>query len=238
MNKIICLGDSITKGKVWNEDERRPYITDNSYPGILKKLLNSDVENEGICDINTDVMLKHLGNEIKFDEGSSVIIEMGGNDCNPKWKEIKRDPDGIHDAIVPLGRFKENMVKIINIIKGYGAAPILSTLPPLDADRYFSLLRKVFGMDIKRWIDREGGIYKWQEKYSDAVGAIARKMSIPLIDIRSSFLNTADYKKYMSYDGVHPNEQGYTQIANECCRRIRDLTGKGRMASNILTLSV
>lgn len=223
INKIICLGDSITKGKVWKENERRPYITENSYPVILRKLLNVDVENEGVCDVTTDFMLKHIGCDIYFEKGSVVIIEIGGNDCNLNWREIKKDPEGSHDAVVPIAKFKENMLEIINKVMSYGARPVISTLPPLDADRYYSLLQRVFTDRIKPWIDRNGGIYKWQERYSDAVKAIAHMIDVPIIDIRKAFLDTKNYKKYMSFDGIHPNEDGYAIIANECCRGLKSI---------------
>ena len=235
VNKIICLGDSITKGKVWNENERRPYITENSYPSLLKNMLNLDVENIGICDITSEMMLQHVeNNDIKFEKDSAVIIEIGGNDCNPNWREIKKDPDGEHCPAISLENFKCNLMKIIGTVKDYGAIPILSTLPPLDPERYFNLLRKIFGDGIKRWIDKNGGIFKWQERYSDVVNSIAGLQNVRLIDVRNAFLNTENYKKYMSLDGVHPNEQGYLLIAKTCCRCLGKWLLPGGLKSDIL----
>jgi len=223
INKIICLGDSITKGKVWLEDQRRPYITEKSYPLILKNLMNIDVENDGICDITSEQVLEHIGSDIIFQKDSAVIIEIGGNDCNPNWKKIKKDPDGEHDAIIPLEIFKENLAKIIDIVKGYSAIPILCTLPPLDGERYYNLLKRVFGDGIKGWIDKNGGIYKWQEKYSDTVKVTAEKSGTPLIDVRTAFLNTSKYEKLISIDGIHPTEEGYSLIADTCFRALKSI---------------
>ncbi|MDI6618841.1 MAG: SGNH/GDSL hydrolase family protein [Clostridiales bacterium] len=215
-NKIFCVGDSITKGKVWNLNERRPFITKNSYPVILKDLLDMDVENDGICNVTSEDMLLHIGKDIVLENGGIAIIEIGGNDCNPNWREVKKDPDGRHEGTVPIDRFKTNLAGIIDAVKKYGAIPILSTLPPLDGDRYYNLLKRFFGDTIKKWIDKNGGIYKWQERYSDLVKATSEKLGVYLIDIRKAFLDTTDYRNYMSLDGIHPNEQGYQLIANTC----------------------
>jgi lysophospholipase L1-like esterase len=212
LSEIICIGDSITKGKVWNEYERRPYITEKSYPSFLKDLMNIDVDNDGICDITSEQMLQRIRSNMSFEEGSAVIVEIGGNDCNPNWKDIKKDPDGEHDAIIPLEKFKYNLIKIIDIIKNCGAFPILSTQPPLDPDRYYNLLRRIFGDGIKRWIDRNGGIFRWQERYSDIVKITAQRLGIYLIDTRKAFLDSLDYRSFMSFDGIHPNEKGYELI--------------------------
>lgn len=226
ISKIVCLGDSITKGKVWKENERRPYITQNSYPLLLNRMLGVDVLNDGICDITSGQVLQHIRSDISLDSGSVVIIEIGGNDCNPNWREIKKDPDGEHDAIVPLSGFKENLTRIIDIIKGYDSLPVLSTLPPLDGDKYYNLLKRVFGEEIKRWIDRNGGIYRWQERYSDLVKDTARNYGIELIDIRKAFLDTGDYRRYIGLDGIHPNEEGYSLIAKTCCSALKCIIGR------------
>lgn len=221
INKIICLGDSITKGKVWKENERRPFITTNSYPDILKKILNIDVLNNGECDITSRQMLQRIGSDISLEKGSTVIIEIGGNDCNPNWREIKKNPDGQYDGAVPLEDFKSNLLKIISAVKEHGATPVLTTLPPLDAEKYYNLLKKVFGEGIKGWIDRGGGIFKWQESYSDAIKYIAKMTGIYLIDTRKSFLDSGNYKKFISFDGIHPNEDGYSLIADTCSKGLR-----------------
>lgn len=229
VNKIICLGDSITKGKVWKENERRPYITQNSYPLILKKLLDVDVLNDGICDITSEEVLRRLGVDIYIEKESVVIIEIGGNDCNLNWREIKKDPDGFHDAIIPLKNFEANLTRILDIVRESGATPVLTTLPPLDGDRYYNLLKRVFGEGIKRWIDRNGGIYRWQERYSDTIKQIANATGTYLIDTRKSFLDTEDYRKLISLDGIHPTEDGYSLIADTCSRGIKGMYLKNRI---------
>jgi lysophospholipase L1-like esterase len=221
LTKVVCLGDSITKGKVWNENERRPYITENSYPIILKKLMNVDVVNNGICDITSEEMLHNMSSKLNIDKGSLVIVEVGGNDCNFNWKEVKKNPDREHDAIIPLECFKNNLQKIIDIIYSYGAVPVLSTLPPLDDVRYYNLLKKIFGEGIKKWIDCTDGIFRWQERYSNMVKSVAESTGTFLIDVRKSFLDTQDYKKLISFDGLHPNEEGYMLIARTCLRELK-----------------
>lgn len=218
LEKIVCIGDSITKGKVWKENERRPYITCNSYPSILKNLTGAEVLNDGMCDITSEQLLQRLGQDIIVENKNMVIVEVGGNDCNLNWREIKKDPYGEHQAAIPLEKFCDNLGNIIGKIKSFGAVPVLSTLPPLDGDRYYNLLKRVFGEEIKIWIDSHCGIYKWQERYSDAIKEVGSAKGTSVMDIRKSFLDTGNYKKYMSLDGLHPNEEGYMLIASTCCR--------------------
>jgi lysophospholipase L1-like esterase len=219
------MGDSITRGKVWKEHERRPYITDKSYPYILKDMLDIDVCNDGVCDLTSEQMLQYVRKGAGFDGGSAVIFEIGGNDCNLDWRAIKKNPLGEHDALIPLSHFRENLLSIIDIIMGHGAVPVLSTLPPLDPDKYYNLLKRVFGEWIKVWIDNNGGIYKWQERYSDLIKAASRAKGIHLVDIRQSFLESEDYRKYISFDGIHPNEEGYSLIARTCGKALKAILG-------------
>lgn len=233
IEEIICLGDSITKGKVWKETEKHSYITQNSYPLLLNKMLGVDVLNKGICDATTEQMLQHIGSDIVFDRGSIVIIEIGGNDCNPNWREIKKNPDGEHEGVVPVERFRANLLGIIDIVKASGATPVLCTLPPLDADKYFNLLKRFFGMAIKPWIDRNGGIYKWHERYSDIIKSIAEQEGLRIIDVRQAFLETGDYKKLIGVDGIHPVEEGYMLIARTCCEALKSMFFRNRTGSPV-----
>lgn len=223
LNSIICIGDSITKGKVWKENERRPYITENSYPEILGDLIDKMVINEGICDLTSEQMLEQLNGEIKIENGSTVLIEIGGNDSTPKWREVRRDPYGFHDATVPIDRFKKNLTDIIAKVSACGAKPVLCTLPPVDADKYYNLLKRVFGEKIKIWIDNNGGIFKWQERFSDMVKVIAGATGTYFIDVRNAFMSSANYKKYIGFDGIHPNEDGYRLIADTCSTNLKAL---------------
>jgi lysophospholipase L1-like esterase len=78
-------------------------------------------------------------------------------------------------------------------------------------------------MAIKPWIDKNGGIYKWHEQYSDIVKTTAAQEGIYLIDVRQAFLNTGDYKKLIGVDGIHPVEEGYSLIARTCCDSLKGL---------------
>jgi lysophospholipase L1-like esterase len=212
-DKIICIGDSITKGKVWREGERRPYISEMSYPEILKKLLGMNVYNEGICDITSEKVANMLDTDLSIEKGDIVIVEIGGNDCTPNWRQVKKNPIDPHYGAVSIDNFEKNLEKIVTRVKYLGGYPVLSTLPPLVAERYYNLLERVFGDGIKKWIDLNGGIYKWHERYSEAVKKVAKETDTYLVDVRNYFLELGDYKEYMSFDGLHPNEKGYNVIA-------------------------
>jgi len=96
--------------------------------------------------------------------------------------------------------------------------PVLMTLPPLDADRYFKWVSKnstPVGDKILTWLGSVCKIYWWQERYSSAITSIAQETGTHCIDVRSAFLKTPDFRQFLCIDGIHPNEQGHKIIAEK-----------------------
>ena len=69
------------------------------------------------------------------------------------------------------------------------------------------------GQNILTFLGEVDFIYKWQEMYSAAIEKLAVEEKIPIIDIRSGFLNKEDYSDYLCADGIHPNEKGHLLIS-------------------------
>ena len=57
-------------------------------------------------------------------------------------------------------------------------------------------------------------IYRWHESYNMAVCRIALSQRVPLIDIRSAFLERKNYQSLLCEDGIHPNEEGHAMISS------------------------
>ena len=63
--------------------------------------------------------------------------------------------------------------------------------------------------------------------YNMQIQQIARKCSVPLIDIRSEFLKRPDYAKNLCVDGMHPNAGGHQLITAAIERAIPSLPFNG-----------
>ena len=48
--------------------------------------------------------------------------------------------------------------------------------------------------------------------YSSAVLKVALRRGLPLVDVRSYFLDKHNYAALISEDGIHPSEEGYALI--------------------------
>ncbi len=222
--KILVSGDSISKGVVYNEERGKYIIIEDSYVSIVQNRLKGI-----ICNVakfgNTIIRgVSRLQNDVSKNAPDIVIIEYGGNDCDFNWDEIADNPEAIHSPKTDFYVFKQLLTDTISSLKGRGIVPILFTLPPLDADRYFKWVSKnsaAAGHRIFSWLGSITKIYWWQERYNSAIVSIAEETKTRLIDIRSAFLHSPDFTKFICIDGIHPNREGHRLIAEKVVEYIR-----------------
>ena len=103
--------------------------------------------------------------------------------------------------------------------------PVLVTLPPLDAEKYFNWISKNSEQakkNILGYIGNISHIYSWHERYNAAILRVAEETKTRLIDIRSAFLQTEDYTTLICRDGIHPNKEGHRVIAEKILRYIEN----------------
>ncbi|PWS21688.1 SGNH/GDSL hydrolase family protein, partial [Enterococcus faecium] len=78
--------------------------------------------------------------------------------------------------------------------------PILMTLPPLHAKRYFEFITRN-GLIKDNILQFLGGdvemIYRWQERYSNTISRIAAETGSHIIDVRDSFLAEFHYENLL-----------------------------------------
>ena len=141
--KIICFGDSLTRGVTYIKGRLR--IVKKNYPVILQKLIGQketdsiqsvQIVNKGVFNDNSNHLLERLEKDVLMEKPSIVLIGIGGNDCNFRWAEVAEAPLDTHTAAVPLNLYMDNIKTIISRVKEEGITPILLTLPPLDPVRY------------------------------------------------------------------------------------------------------
>lgn len=211
---LQIYGDSIMKAVLVDEQYK--------YKPISRPLLDRLEEETGMASVNR----AHFGYtaqrgqallEKDLDRGLSceaAVLEFGGNDCDFNWAEVAASPDGEHQPHASVERFSDTLLSMIHSLQARKIQPILTTLPPLDAQKYLDFIGRL-GSDtgkILRWLGDVQMIYRWQERYSNAVARLADRLSLPLADIRSEFLTRRDYCTLIARDGIHLTRPGYELV--------------------------
>ena len=139
-----------------------------------------------------------------------ALVAYGGNDSDYDWSAISADPTADHRPRTELPVFVQTMQGILDKLKGQGVQPVLMTLPPIHARRYFDFICRS-GRDEKnilRWLGDVQIIYRHQELYSDAVARLALETGTPLIPVREEFLDDHKLDSLISPDGIHLTMDG------------------------------
>lgn len=213
IKNISLWGDSIMKGIVFNGIRNRYETLKSSAAAQCARHLSLDIRNNARfgCTITKGFRLlaQALENGLACD---AVVIEFGGNDCDHRWAEVSANPDMPHTANTPLQLFRETYREMIAALRAKMIEPILMTLPPLNARRYFDWIVRMGGLDaanILRYLGDIEHIYRFQERYSLAVAHIASQLKCEYIDLREPFLAHPEYSELLCEDGIHPNEKGH-----------------------------
>ena len=146
-----------------------------------------------------------------------AVIEFGGNDCDFNWSEVARAPESVHHPHTPIGQFLDAVSQMAKSLKDAGVKPVLMSLPPLDAQRYLNFIGRLGNntTNILHWLGDVNRIYRYQEMYSNQISRLAAKLNLPLIDVRSRFLDRRDCGQLIARDGIHLTEAGYRLLLDE-----------------------
>lgn len=216
MIRSICIfGDSVAKGVVFDSARNKYSLLKDSFANIIGKQQNIDISNYAKfgCTISmgTNILTKYEDDLRLFDY---TLLEFGGNDCDYKWSEVSMNPFKSHLCNTPITQFREQYIELIERIRSKGGKPVLLTLPPIDPKRYFKWISN--GLNAKNILTFLGDvqrIHSWQGMYSAVITELASVCKVPLIDIRSSFLEQENFSDYLCEDGIHPNSKGHLLIS-------------------------
>ncbi len=219
----LVLGDSVSKGIVLDEERGRYQQTAQSFIDLVAGKVGATVKNLSMFGATVKKGISLLDRH-KQDLPSSglAILEFGGNDCDYLWPEISENPVAEHQPNVPFENFQNLYKELIRKVRDIGLTPVLVSLPPLDADRYFDTLsRKLNKENVLKWLNgTTRTIYQWHEAYNATIADLALEMNALYVDIRQPFLLSGKPQDYICSDGIHPNERGHNLIADFLAKRL------------------
>ncbi|MBQ1471669.1 SGNH/GDSL hydrolase family protein [Eubacterium sp. AB3007] len=222
MMNITVFGDSIARGIIYNERKSRYTISRDSFVERMRKrgIHLRNYSRMGFSSLRGKQTLdRHLA---ELCDADYTLLEYGGNDCDLNWQEISENPFALHKATVSLDRFRSVITSMIQTVRQAGSTPVLMTLPPLDSSRFFQWVSRDLDWEsIYEFLDRDlDNIGTWHDNYSQVLTEVAADQHIPLIDVRSAFLEQDDYRELLCADGMHPNEKGHRLIEEQVAKTL------------------
>ena len=212
MNNIYVYGDSIMKATLPDENMKYRFHIDE-YMTEFNRLPVSIVNRAkfgAYADKGLSILEKDIARGIECD---IALVEFGGNDCNFDWAAIAAEPESIHNPKTILQNFLAIMTNMITKLRNCGITPVMMTLPPIDAEKYFECITRdgKSKENILRWLGDVNVIYNYQEMYSNAIAELAEKLNVFCIDMRNFLLGHKELA-LVSADGIHPSAVGYDLI--------------------------
>ncbi len=216
MSEIYLFGDSASQGLVL--DENGQYRV--SRQGCIRLLKRKGLPIRNYA-VHGYTVLQGLESfeHMQIEPGSRCVIQFGGNDSDLDWDAVSRDPDTYHEGRVPLREFREDLSRFIREARERFLDPVLVTPLALISTRFYRwVCQNRDAENILRYLHEDTeSMYRWQERYANAVRDVAVKEGCRLIDVRSLLLDRLDYPSLFCADGIHPNEAGHSAIAEMIC---------------------
>jgi len=214
---FIAFGDSITKGIIYDEEKLKYSTSKDNFTSILENKIKGQVYNAGKFGSTIIRGVSKMYKDVIKKSPDIVLIEFGGNDCDYNWDDIAKNPDNEYKPNTDISTFHETLCAMIYTLKNNHILPVLMTLPPLDPLKYFKWITKEDSFaeeNILHWLGTKDSLFNWHSSYNNIIRDVANETKTIMIDVRTEFLNSNDYSQLLCKDGIHPNTQGQSLIAN------------------------
>lgn len=221
MRRVFGFGDSILKGVVLSDGPAMRY--ERLPEGFLERGLRPrgfDVYNHARFGSTIRTGMEVFGRHLhSVTSGDVVVLEFGGNDCDFPWSAIGENPDYPKTPFTSLPEFSRIYKCIIGDCRERGALPVILSLPPLVPQRFYDFVTRDLPAEGKanvlRWMcGNTDFVGNWHEQFNLEVFRLAREMDVPLIDITTPLLVRQDYFSFICRDGIHPNDEGHSLMAD------------------------
>ena len=205
--KIVVFGDSILKGVITIPDSGKLFdVTENDSLSLAQKKLGFELDNRSIYGNITSKGLVKL--QKFFDKGETAdfcIIEFGSNDCDYDWGTLVQK--------VPMQEYLENLSQMVKLCRDNKVTPLMMGLIPYVCDDWFKTIIK--GQDEAAILKFLGGtserLGQNQLAYKKAQADFVQQNNVQFLDPWELF---SGHQELMCYDGIHPNEKGYSILAD------------------------
>lgn len=225
LNNVGILGDSITRGVIWDELAGKYKLLKESAANLFGPDNNAVVKNYSKFGCTTKKALQLLPNILEKDKEKGImLLGLGGNDCDFNWDAVIQNPLSAHEPNVPIEDFKENTAEIIKQLLSSGKRPVVMTLPPIDSDKYFDWITKGCARraaNLLTFLGDKNLIYRHQELYANALEKIALKYRLYIVPVREAFLKVHKYSDCLCVDGIHLNVKGQAAVKSVCDQTYR-----------------
>ncbi|MCM3700196.1 SGNH/GDSL hydrolase family protein [Paenibacillus macerans] len=222
--KYMVSGDSISKGVIYDETKNKYVVLEDNYVSLLQKKLRGAIHNTARFGNTLVKGLTNLKKDVIKDRPNFVLIEYGGNDCDFNWNEIAEQPDAEHSPKTDFSMFEKMLTEAIQFVRSQQITPILMSLPPLNADKYFKWVSRnnpEAEQNIMKFLGSVTKIYWWQERYNSTILKVSELTKTKYIDVRGAFLEHPDFTKFLCSDGIHPNQDGHRIIFDKVLEFMR-----------------
>ena len=219
--KFVALGDSVIKGVILHKEgvRNRYSLAEKSIVERCAEQLGGESLNLGKMGCTIEASERILDKRIdKLAGAEYVLLECGGNDSDYNWLDIAQCPEGEHLPNTPLELYVSAYERVINKIKQIGAKPLVLSLPPMDAERYFAFFSADWTQKLREnvlgWLGGStNAIMSGHEMYNLATMQVAQRTGAQWIDVTTAFVKDRNYRSLLCDDGIHPNEQGQRKMA-------------------------
>ena len=216
--KVSVFGDSILKGVQPDPVRRRYSVNDNLGLGVIASRYGLSLQNFSKLGCTITKAWFYVQKMFSRIDADMVLMNFGGNDCDFNWARIAENPMDVHTPNTEIGEFSSTYASIVDHVKARRRMPVLSTLVPVQKDKYIDYICRKGNLDranVDLWIKNNGiELDSLQGSYSDAVATVARSREIPLLDVRSAFMSHGNVSSLMCEDGIHPNARGQKLICD------------------------
>jgi lysophospholipase L1-like esterase len=222
---LVVFGDSITKGVIYDNEKSRYSNIKDCFVNLIGDSVKGTVHNAGRFGSTIMRGIGKMYNDVMKKTPDIVLIEFGGNDCDFDWEDIAHNPDTVHKPNTEIFTFRDTLMNMIDTLRKADITPVLMTLPPLDSRRYFKWVTKgdeSAEQNVLHFLGSEIEIFNWHNLYNETIAEVADKTKTLLIDVKAEFLKYRDYSHFLCIDGIHPNVEGHSLIADVVLHFFRD----------------
>jgi lysophospholipase L1-like esterase len=216
---LTIYGDSILKGVLY---ENGRYVLEQGWERRLAERFGIRLTNRSRFGSTLPKALARIEKDAETAPESEeyALLEFGGNDCDFDWKAVSDAPEGEHLCHTPPSEFADCCRRAVRVLRESGRTPILTTLPPIHAERYLGFLCRggLSRENLVRFLGDVQRIYRWQESYSQLIERLAREEKTALLDLRRPFLqDRRPIEALLCTDGIHPSRQGQELLYEAFC---------------------